>query len=758
MTITSAPLYPEFFDTDESLHLVHDSMRARLAADYSPGDTSITVEGDPLTLTRWPTTGLITLTEQCSEIEDRAISFSYTDFDPTTGVFSGLELLPGFTDSVKLKRMTYVTQNVMDSHHNSLKDTIIAIQEFVGVEGAVDDLPFGDTMEGRTNFLRRVALAPKAWFTADKRTGLAPLEVEFKDLSFRLATDGTVGPVTITWEFGDNTASLVSTVSATSVVPEDSEDFYVYDSDGGIIKKTYLQPGIYDVTVRVENEFGSDECTFQDFIKVRSPAPNEAIIRFVDSQGQLTTPGTPSNGPFEIPPMIRSPINTLIGMEILSGENPATPGYTYAGEALGNDDTPIDPISSYTWALGDDLTHPNAPDTTASYGVGGIYDLKLRVDTEFGAYRITTYEDAIDIVENYNLWYIAFQDSENIRAYEYGLISETFKLNSSSSYPVTRDSSFLNGEPQAAKQIAEFEHNVSFSPVGTTSSGAGGSVLLSWASGRAASDARSLEEIKMVEYNGFTDTFLTRSSLNRPWNWANLSASSTSYYAFGAPATDPEPDTSPTNTQRMSLDLATMTATTVTMTVDDFFNGAGDLLQNPSIFDEDGDSQYGHFSVYRTTWRDGVGYIARNDGVGPFFRIKSFYRTEGSSSSPFQRVRKLTEIGGPTKLEGGLAPLSLGVYFFNNSGSISMFDVAAGVWRLGGPGVNSVAYRSIQDTTVAGFDSAANRLQVATDGDRRAYITFDYSPNAFLKFSEVDTTFSTLGSRPSADQFIIGIF
>jgi PKD repeat protein len=757
MTIPST-LYPEAFDTDETLHLVHDSMRARLAADYAPGSKTITVEGDPLVLSRWPTNGLLTLTEQCSEIDDRAISFYYSDFDSTTGVFSGLELLPGFTDVAKLKRLTFVTQNVMDRHHNSLKDTIIAVEEFVGVKGTVDDLPFGDTMEGRTNFLRKVALAPKAWFTADKRTGLAPLEVEFTDLSFRMASDGTVGPVTITWEFGDNTASLVSTVSATSVTPADSEDFFVYDSDGGKISKTYLKPGIYDVTMRVTNEFGEDECTFEDFIQVRSPAPNEAVIRFVDSQGQITTPGTPSNGPFEIPPMIRSPSNTLIGIEILSGENASTPGYSYAGEPLDGDNVPIDAITSYTWSLGDDLTHPNAPDTKASYGVGGIYDLKLRVDTEFGAFRITTYEDAIDIVENYNLWYVAFQDSTNIRAYEYGLISETFKLNSSSSYPVTRNSSFLNGEPQAAKQIAEFERNVSFSPVGSTSSGAGGSALISWASGRGASDARSLEEIKMVEYNGFTDTFLTRPSLTRPWNWANLSASSTSYFAFGSPTTEPDPNTSPTNPQRMALDLATMTSTTVTMTVDDFLNGGTDLLQNPSIFDEDGESQYGHFSVYRTTWRENVGYIARNDGVGPFFRIKSFYRTEGSSSSPFQRIRKLTEIGGPTKLEGGLAPLSLGVYFFNNSGSISMFDVSAGVWRLGGPGVNSVAYRNIQDTTVTGFDSPLNHLQVATDGDRRAYITFDYSPNTFLKFSEVDTTFSTLGSRPSADQFIIGIF
>jgi PKD repeat protein len=756
--------YPVQLDSDDNLYLVHDALRLRLSKDYNPGDTSITVEGDLLILSRFPITGLITLTEQCQNIENRAISFSYTNIDYVNGIFEGLVLLDGYVDILKPSRITHVTQNVMAEQHNTLKDSLIAIEEFVGIKGTTDTAPFGETMEGRINFLRNIVLKPRARFTANKQTGLVPLEVEFKDLSFRLGTDGIYGPVRITWDFGDNSISEISlisnisTISATDEVPEGVDDVYVYDTDGGTIRKTYLKPGIFTVTLTVQNDFGDDICKFENYIKARMPAPNTAIIRFRDTSGQIATPGTPSNGPFEIVPKIRSPINTLVDMEIQNGENPSTPGYSYAGEILDESDNPIDPITNYTWSLGDDLSHANSSYTQAAYGIGGIYDLKLRVDTEFGAYRITTYEDAIDIVENVNLWYWTIQNNTTVKAYEYGLISETFKLNSTSTYAIVRNDSFLDNVVESDKQKQEFNKNNGFAIRGTTNSGAGGNAILYWASGRNELDPISSEEINVVEYNAFNDTYITRTSLSRPWNWLNLNSVSASFFAFGANTTEPLPNTSPTNLTKSTLDLTSFTLTSVSLTIDDFSNGAQELMQNPSLYDGDGLSQYGDFSVYRTAWKDNAGYIARNDGVGPYFRIKNFYRTEGTVGSPFQRVRKLTDIQGQTKLEGQLTNLSMGIYLFNNTGSISAFNDTSSTWSTGGPGINSVTYRTLQDTTVSGFDSAANTLQIASDSDRRAYITFDYSENTFLKYNEIDTTFTTLGSRPSGEQWNMGIF
>ena len=231
MAVPTNPLYPESFDSDENLYLVHDSLRLRLLNDYNPGDKTIYAEGDLLIVSRIPPTGQITLTEQCSDLEQRAISFYYESFDVENIEFSGLTILQGFEDVKKPKRITNITVNVMADHHNNIKNSLIAIQEFCGVKGTEDKEPFGPTLEGRINFLRRLVLQPKAWFTADKRTGNVPFCVTFKDLSFRLGTDGDAGQVKLTWDFGDNTTSIVSVINENTMVPDDAVNVIVLEPD-----------------------------------------------------------------------------------------------------------------------------------------------------------------------------------------------------------------------------------------------------------------------------------------------------------------------------------------------------------------------------------------------------------------------------------------------------------------------------------------------------------------------------------------------
>jgi hypothetical protein len=63
--------FPKNLDTDDNLFLVHDSLRVRLLEDYiaNSNQKSILIEGDETIISRFPTTGIITLTEQCSEID-----------------------------------------------------------------------------------------------------------------------------------------------------------------------------------------------------------------------------------------------------------------------------------------------------------------------------------------------------------------------------------------------------------------------------------------------------------------------------------------------------------------------------------------------------------------------------------------------------------------------------------------------------------------------------------------------------------------
>lgn len=762
MTAPTASNFPTSFDDNTNLFVVHDALRLRLLEDYNPGDTSIYAEGDATVASLMPSTGIITLTEQCSEPDKRAISFHYGSFDSQTLVFTDLDLLEGFEDLQKPKRITNITINVVAPHHNHLKNALINIEEFIGIKGTEDIVPFGDTLEGRINFIRRLVLQPKAWFSVNKRIGNVPLEIEFKDMSFRLGTeDGSIGPVTLTWNFGDQSMSIISLyslISATDEVPDGVIDVLVRDMDGQTINKTYFRPGLYDVSLTVANDFGSDTVTFPELINARTKAPNSAIIHIIENTAtQEVTQGVPVNGPFEIPPKIRSPINTLIELTVKSGENPATPGYSYAGEMLDDLGVPIDSIDTYTWSLGDDLSHPNNSTTKASYSVGGIYDMKLRTDTEFGAYRITTYEDSIDIIENTNLWLWTYQGASAVRAYEYGLISETYKLTTASTLPVIRNDSFLDNVPNETGQKQEFERNVGFAPRSTATSGGKGASVLFWATGRNSLDPPTSEEIAVVEFSGFTGTYITRPSIQRQWNWLNLNALGNSYFMFGT-MPDYTPNSSYTNTTQQTLELTGFTTSSVDFVADNFLNGADELTQDVSVYDLAGESVYGNYSVYRGTWLETTGYFARNDGVGPFFRIKNFYRTEGIVGSYFMNIRKMQDIQGPTKLEGNLVSMISGVFFLNNSGAVSKFLPTETIWQTGGPGVNSILYRSLQDTSVTGFDDLANTMLCASDLDHRAYMSFDYSENTFIKFNEIDLTFSLLGSRPAGQQFLMGVY
>jgi len=73
--IPYSSLYPNEFDSDGNLFLVHDSLRGILINDYNPGDKSIQVDMIPDVANSIPPTGLITLTEQCSDVDERAVSF-----------------------------------------------------------------------------------------------------------------------------------------------------------------------------------------------------------------------------------------------------------------------------------------------------------------------------------------------------------------------------------------------------------------------------------------------------------------------------------------------------------------------------------------------------------------------------------------------------------------------------------------------------------------------------------------------------------
>jgi len=110
----------------------------------------------------------------------------------------------------------------------------ITITDFTGNEDYTD---FSSTAGGI-----QVLWGPTAEFITSTISGNYPLTVSFTDLSL----DGTYPIESWTWDFGDDSTS------------NDQNPEY-----------TYIYPGMYDIELRVEDEFGlADSITYQDLINV----------------------------------------------------------------------------------------------------------------------------------------------------------------------------------------------------------------------------------------------------------------------------------------------------------------------------------------------------------------------------------------------------------------------------------------------------------------------------------------------------------
>lgn len=669
--------YPEQFDDDTNLYTVYDSVKTPLGRDYYPGNQVIYAEGD---VSNFPAQGIITLIDNCSTASERAVSFKYTR--RSGNEFSGLTLTPESKDVHKPRKITTITLQVRAEHQNGVKDAIIAIEEVIGKR---HDPATAKSVFGRINALKAVLYTPKAWFVASQVNGFAPLTVTFKSSSSGMT--GPVGDVTYDWDFGDGT-------TLTSYSPN--------------IPYSYYKPGKYTVSLKVKNMYGEDTVVFQDMIKVLSEAPKAAQI--IAKQGAKTTAAG-----------IRTPINQLVSLEVTDN---------------GEQD---DKISSYHWSLNDDLVHPNSKQTKASYSVGGLYDVILRTDTEHGAYRITTYDDFIDVVENTNLWFWTYDNGVNV--HEFGLLSESFKKASGKTEPIAIDDSFIPSKNvQMRKEFWSNNNAVGL----TTSSGQGGSALLCWATGRKPIDPVGNERIAFLEFNGFAGTYKTPCDpVARPWNWTSFGIGSSLYFYLGEPLQPRIPASSATNQIKTAVNTTTYAAANEAFPLSSYANGAHELTQNPVSFDKTGDPLYGHYSSYRSTVKNNTAYIARRNRAGVF---QQFYKTMGTMGNPFLQIAKLVDVPTNTFADAALTSLDDGIYLFGNNENYFVYNYVSESWQAGAANPwNSRLFKNLVEES----------MFAASDGGRQAYLSFD---SAFVKFNQLEASFKVLPVKPSGRQWNMMIY
>jgi PKD repeat protein len=660
----------------------------------------------------FPDSGIITLTENCSDPEFRAISFYYTSKSDTT--FDDIKLIEGFVDSDKPKNVTNVTMNVVAQHHNVIKDALKLIQGFSGIVGQTTAKPLFGTMEQRINYLRTIAYNPKPWFTANSTIGIVPFAVNFTDLSFNTGKELQNNDITYTWDFGDGSTKVIS---------------YSLVNSTADVSHTYQNPGVYDVKLTVANRFGSNTSSLPSYINARYIAPDFAVLE-------------PELNAYQIE--INNQVKTSNNMNLY---------FT----VTSNGQYAIDPITTYEWILSDSLSHPNMDSTNVNYGIGGIYGIALKCITSNGSYRITQKVNYINVVESKNYYLFAYADNTNyIYANEMGLLSEVFKKTQITGKEVTINNDFLIGTENENQAIREFSRN-NFSTInGYYSSGIGGNLTISYASGRESTQASSLEEIISINFNAFNETYNNYNTNYRPWNWIAYAFENRQYFLLGNPLSQTS-GLSLTNQQITEHNFTTNVYSAISTVADQYLGGSTELRQNPSQFD-DNVSLYGYFSVYRTAINGRNGYILRNSGVGEFFQLQSFYRTKENGADFIYYFEKLTDIVGGQKTEGQLTNLVSGLYFFNNTGSVSAYNPNTAIWSVGGPGLNSLAFREFQDTTKSDYNNVNNTLVACSDNDHAVYLSFDYSNNSFVKFDDITLTFNKLPERVDNSQWNCNIF
>lgn len=129
--------YPNSLDNDQSLYLAVNNTRTRLTSAIDEVTLTIPV----ITTSGFPTSGFITILSDPNDIT-KAEAIRYTNTTSTTFIASarGAEGTPALSHRLA----DNVDLTIVASHHNELKDAIIALESFVGTQGHENFLTVDD--------------------------------------------------------------------------------------------------------------------------------------------------------------------------------------------------------------------------------------------------------------------------------------------------------------------------------------------------------------------------------------------------------------------------------------------------------------------------------------------------------------------------------------------------------------------------------------------------------------------------------------
>lgn len=129
------PNFPNSLDDNQSLYVAVNNLRTQLTAGINAVDLTIPV----VTTSGFPNNGFITVLSNPDDIT-QAEAIRYDGLTLTT--FSGVERGAAGTPALAHNSNDNVDLTVVADHHNELKDAIIEIEKFIGVQGSENFVPF----------------------------------------------------------------------------------------------------------------------------------------------------------------------------------------------------------------------------------------------------------------------------------------------------------------------------------------------------------------------------------------------------------------------------------------------------------------------------------------------------------------------------------------------------------------------------------------------------------------------------------------
>lgn len=725
--------FPNKFDNEKNLCTVKDNSFSYLSNqidynsyDWKNGNGIIEVSN----INIWPSAGFVTiyLTGNYLNAKERSTLFYYNNKNENSLI--NVQYVSGKNDFIYPENSLCI-QNVVAQNHNSLKNAILNIENYLGtMEGENEN-----TLSWFSKYYIKKVKSPLSCFKVNPSSAYINDEIEIYDKTQRIDNND----YSVKWKFdlGDKTLYYVSRNEQTGkylfkkiiTLSNGNKREIEIESDtwDGIIIHKYEKYGKYNISLEVQNRYGKDKLEINEAVKIYD------------------------NSLLDVDIEINSKNYTNNVHKVLASED----SVKFKGIPVFNKNLMPVIIKDYVWNFGSEINKEqllNSPILEVYFTYGGIYDVGLKVISETGSWAAKKINNIIDVIEKPSVWN-AYNEltSNQFKFNEYSILSKSWKFNKIE-YDLGKNINEINKRDN--NNHINYLYDCGFHNKLNTND-----VYILYSKNKTT--------ISFTLYNVFLDVYETLNDFEKSFNWYSLYMP-VSYddriYVLGGVLTKNDYK----NIDQRIRYYEISTNTFIDINVSSIYRKPN---ENEEVSNEPSNVSYARTNIDFTTnpqnkpakWNStnyrGNGYIFRNSNSGyidifaKFDPVNNTFNLE-SDSVPF------------SKTNISISALFNGIYILSNAGDIYRYDAISQSW-LSSSLATSERYSELFHTKPGDNDknlriiSGTETRTINTSNDT-IYFSADYSVDNFGSFNTNNLTISKLPDRSvwlteSPRQFGMGV-